>query len=125
MSYYDQMVSFSELVGKTITEIKGNVNSEQLYFICSDGTKYIMEHHQNCCESVSIDDIVGDLTDLLDSPIIQASEDSNCNNGKPGADSFTWTFYNIATTKGHVTIKWYGESNGYYSEEVSFCKVKE
>lgn len=38
-------------------------------------------------------------------------------------ESGTWTFYKFATAKGYVTVRWLGESNGYYGEDVSFCDV--
>lgn len=116
-----EYLNISELVGKTIIKIINDDNV--MTFVCESGEIYKMLHIQDCCESVSIDDVVGDLGDLLNSPIIKAFEDTNSENPKDVRDdSFTWTFYNIATIKGHVTIKWYGESNGYYSESVDFIK---
>lgn len=119
-------MDFSELEGKTILSIerKEDGGNEELYFRCSNGHTYVMRHDQDCCESVYIEDIVGDLEDLLNTPILYASERTNSDNPKGDGEyrdeSFTWTFYNISTMKGHVTIRWYGTSNGYYSESVSF-----
>lgn len=116
----------SELVGKTITEIKND--SSQIDFICSDGTMYRMYHEQDCCESVRVEDIAGDLDDLLNSPILVAEEvnDADFENNyrfEYQPESFTWTFYKLATFKGYVTIRWLGESNGWYSEGVDFIKL--
>ena len=83
--------------------------------------------NQDCCESVDIDDVCGDLGDLVGSPILQAEE---VDGGQlPAREdgyevSYTWTFYKFATIKGSVTVRWYGESNGYYSEEVDFKIVR-
>ena len=73
MSDWDKIVDFSDLIGKTIKEIKGNVNSDELIFICEDGSEYQMYHDQDCCENVAIDDICGDLEDLIGSPILKGS----------------------------------------------------
>lgn len=120
-------IDFSKLVGKILEEIIINEEKTCMTFTTINGDKYKMYHHQNCCESVYIEDIIGDIEDLIGSPIIMASEDSS-NDNPPGVvkeyqNSFTWTFYNIATAKGHVIFRWYGESNGYYSEEVDFVQV--
>jgi hypothetical protein len=52
-------------------------------------------------------------------------EESTSGENPPGVkveyqNSFTWTFYRFGTVKGYVTVRWYGESNGYYSESVDF-----
>jgi hypothetical protein len=73
---------------------------------------------------------VGDLRDLLNSPITLAEESVSSGENPEGTirenhdDSFTWTFYKFATIKGYVDIRFYGESNGYYSESVDFVQEK-
>lgn len=113
------------LIGKTLTSVHVIEDKREIEFTCSTGEKYKMYHEQDCCESVSIDDICGDLNDLIGTPIIGASEDSNNENDKEYYESVTWTFYNISTTKGHVTIRWCGTSNGYYSERVSIIELRD
>jgi len=113
------------LLGKTITHIYNN--EAEIIFTTIEGDKYKMYHYQDCCETVTIEDIIGDLSDLLNSPITMAEEVISSKNPddiiKNLQDSFTWTFYKFATVNGYVTIRWYGESNGFYSETVDFCKL--
>ena len=119
---WNDRCEISELIGKTLVSV--NNTHDEIFFKCEDGTEYKMFHDQDCCESVEIEDICGDLTDLVGSPITQAEESTNDTSPKGEYDeSFTWTFYRLATAKGFVTIRWYGCSNGYYSEAVDFEKV--
>lgn len=121
-----QEPKFAELVGKTLTAVRQQGNDE-IIFEVEGGDIYKLYHSQDCCESVDVEDICGDLADLIGSPILQAEEAESDTNPdgvtKEYQDSFTWTFYKLATIKGGVTIRWYGESNGYYSESVSFAKA--
>jgi len=117
------MAKVSELLGKVLIKAEAMAGNNEILFICQDGSKYRMFHDQDCCESVSIEDICGDLDTLIGNPLLMAEESTNQEGSKKYAESFTWTFYKFATIKGYVTIRWYGESNGYYSEEVSFEKT--
>lgn len=113
-------ISIEILKGKTLRSILRD--EDEIIFIVDESEKYKMLHYQDCCESVCIEDICGDLDNLVNSPILIAEERTNMNIPKTEDESFTWTFYELATLKGSVTIRWYGTSNGYYSEAVNFCK---
>lgn len=118
-------LEFKTLLGKTLRDIevlhKGTGN-DRIVFKTHDGETYALFNYQDCCEYVVIDDISGDLVDLLNSPITLA-EEVTYDNEDPTGISFTWTFYKLATVHGYVTICWHGDSNGYYSERVYFERM--
>ena len=113
------------LIGKTISKIEVDSGDDEIRFYCNDGTRFLMYHDQDCCESVTIEDINGDINDLIGEPILQAEVSRNCEDETYNKEGCTWTFYRLATIKGYVNIRWYGTSNGYYSEEVSFKEEKQ
>ena len=116
--------SFDEIRGKTLIDIRGaTVGSEGVEFLTSDGSTYRLYHSQDCCESVALNEIIGDVHDLIGTPLLEAEESANQDDRPNGAESWTWTFYKLGTIKGHVTFRWLGESNGYYSEGVDFCRL--
>mgnify|MGYP000887116456 CR=1 FL=1 len=129
MSYsrYEDERPFSTLLGLTLASI--DTQDDEIIFTTTDGRVFQMDHAQDCCETVEIESIVGDLNDLIGSPILKAEESTS--DTRPESvpaeeyepESQTWTFYKLATIKGYVDIRWYGASNGYYSESVDFYEV--
>lgn len=128
----DTVRIFGELIGETFGPVAkvDRVSTggcecpekEALVFKSSTGPSYKFHHEQECCEEVYIEDIEGELSDLEGTPILVAE----CIGQKQASticEHQTWTFYKFATIKGSVTVRWLGESNGYYSEEVDFCEV--
>jgi hypothetical protein len=115
---------FEDLKGKVLKE--AIVEDHEIRFVTVDGDIYRMFHYQDCCETVYVESVVGDVQDLVGEPILVAEEVTSNENPQgfesEYQESFTWTFYKLATRKGYVDIRWYGESNGYYSESVSFEK---
>lgn len=123
MSYWDDRhLNFGALVGLVIDNVI--VSDSNIDFEVGDDV-YRLYHEQDCCESVYVEDFCGDKEDLVDSPVQFARVDTNVNREPvyKGEESYTWTFYNIGTLKGSVNIRFYGSSNGYYSEGVSFVLV--
>jgi hypothetical protein len=119
-------LAFSSLVGKVLTDVR-NVDNEEIVFSTKESDHFKLYHDQDCCESVVVESITGDLADLIGTPILSA-EEATSEDDPPGFkreyedESQTWTFYKLRTIKGSVDIRWYGSSNGFYSERVSFVK---
>lgn len=130
-------IEFNSLEGLIITNIQLNytsdisnwdMNSDAILFETNDNRKFKLGHYQSCCESVGIEEIHGEVEDLLNSPILLAEEVISYS--EPAEEdswdeSTTWSFYKLSTIKGSVTIRWHGSSNGYYSETVDFVELKD
>lgn len=105
----------------TLESTVGFSKTDVLVFVDSDGpTLHLFQHSQDCCESVYLEDIIGDLADLIGYPLLQAELVTEESTTDEWGNSQTWSFYKFATVKGSVTFRWYGESNGYYSETVEY-----
>jgi len=122
---YENMMNTAQglelMKGLTFVKVEGAVGSDEMLFETAEGARFVFGHYQNCCERVDINDITGDLEDLVGEPLLIAEEVS----GETPVDfdeayheSVSWTFYKFATRKGYVDVRWLGESNGYYSESV-------
>lgn len=116
-------VEVSWLIGKTCSAVVQNGNDE-VHFVTNEGT-LILYHDQDCCESVTLEEVHGDLADLVGTPILVAEErEEDLPKKSEWDEASEWTFYEFRTIKGSVTMRWYGTSNGYYSTRVDKKVVK-
>lgn len=128
-AYTTEVAVFDTLLGREIDYIDSmeegshevRIRLKQEYGSNYDNEFVRLFHEQECCESVYLEDVNGDPDDLLRGRIVmfeavtQRSDDPY----EHGEDSLTWTFFKIATTNGTVVLRWYGGSNGWYSEDVT------
>lgn len=122
----DPVTSFEDLRGHILTRVE-QVGDDELRFYLTEDHYVRLHHNQDCCESVTIEDIVGDLDDLVGTPLLLVEERVSRNQDgtdEKYAESYTWTYYSLRTIKGSVDIRWYGSSNGYYSESVNIDIVQ-
>lgn len=120
---FEYKCNMSVLKGKVIKSIHGLDKYSDLIIIETyDGDLLLMFHDQDCCENVWLEDFVYNGTIIGDSPttfvpILVSEERTDSQDTDWGSQ--TYTYYTIASVFGQLDLRWLGESNGYYSEEVS------
>ena len=136
IDYYNcDLEEVNEALKSGIVKVEGyNKESEKLLLYCKNKKVVEFYHEQDCCENVWLEDgdgLASAFDIFTDCDWCKLEVVERCN-GDEGVlpldkydDSYTWTFYKFTTNKGYDTIRWYGTSNGYYSESVDFRIWKE
>lgn len=112
---YPLSIDIEQIEGMAITAVAYKEDNESL-LIHLNSHVVEMIHHQDCCETVYLADVVGNFEDLIGYPLLEVSE-STVETSSEDMSSTT-SYYNFRTVKASVQLRWVGESNGYYSETV-------
>jgi len=112
--------SLEDLKGRVLTRVE-KIDSDELRFYLTDDHYIKMYHQQDCCESVTIEDIVGDLDDLVGTPLLLAEEVDNYDQepNEEYYESYTWTYYRFRTIKGSAGQKVI-KSIGFLNRKIYF-----
>ena len=114
--------SFAALKGHTLVDVN---NSDALLEIKTLTHSFKCVHHQDCCEHVYLErDGFNELKDLVGATVQNAYVKHGGESESEYGNLSTWVFYHIRTDKGDATLRFCGESNGYYSHSVDI-EIKE
>ena len=112
---YASTSKFEQIQGMTITAVVYKEVNESLLIHLNTHVLEML-HHQDCCETVYLADVVGSFDDLIGYPLLEVSE--SIVDIATADMSSTASYYNFKTIKASVQLRWVGESDGYYSETV-------
>jgi len=118
---------YKDVIGKVVIGVdvskdryNGVSYNDGVILAFEDNTKAVITHEQDCCESVYLEDINGDLSALVGYPLLVCEavwQDNGYDEDNYG--SSTWTFFKLGGVNDVVTLRFIGSSNGYYGEEVT------
>jgi len=113
------------LKGERLISVDGlKDGSEEVILKTASGRVFKMYHQQDCCESVQItrhSSFYGNA----DNPLEVHEAEEKIEQNIPASESATRTTFIInGGSYSGFFIEWVGESNGYYSESVSFVELK-
>lgn len=124
MEFTDLEIKGMKFKNVYLDNSKDIFDTDAIVFVKEDSELYVLSHEQDCCESVWVESIDGDLEDLIGSPLIMAEEVYECIDDDDEYLRQEFYFYKFATAKGYVTIRFNGESNGYYSTQVDLRQFR-
>lgn len=114
-------MEMKDIIGKRIIDVKLSKGRDDLTLETSDGYTFRLYHEQDCCESVELSDDTTDeeIQSLRGQTILDYQMHTERPEDTERYESITHTFYTLKTMDSTVVLRWIGESNGYYSEEVN------
>lgn len=121
-----QMTELSDLIGNVFDTV--TLNGGAVEFYNNNKLMFCLHHEQSCCEIVELIDGFDELHLLQNGPIMQSyatySHDGELKYTENGNsyDNLTWSFYTFSTFYHSVTLRFYGQSNGCYSETVDLYR---
>jgi hypothetical protein len=119
MGYDTANEELKKIVGSTV---KGLEDSGDMTLLLEDGRRVRMTLTGDCCSSSSFTE-PKQFQELVGATILEAEDrDGQSDNNLPepeGSDVISWHFLVFKTNKGHVTIDWHNDSNGYYDGNLS------
>ena len=112
------MFTFELVKGKTIVEVVGLKKQEESVVLKLDYNSELEFYHEySCCEDFWLEDFEFSGKSIIGAKILDVILVSE-NQDVTEWGTMTWTFYKVQTDKGELFMRWCGESNGYYSEDV-------
>lgn len=121
-------VSISALRGQTLASVDylpPDLDCEERFLLTTvDGRTYEISHHQECCESVQLEETEGDWQKIIGRVIVDAEKHTIEVSQKNETVDVRLTELVFRTDEHTLIQRWIGESNGYYGIEVDVYELE-
>lgn len=115
--------AFRQAIGSVVARVEASTRGESATIHMHGGATLRLVLDGDCCSS-SYFTKEAQFADLVGAKILAFEEVDSSPDGfeeydLDGTDSLSWHFLKVTTDKGHVTIDWRNDSNGYYDGTLS------
>ena len=121
-------VSISALRGQTLASVDylpPDLDCEERFLLTTvDGRTYEISHHQECSESVQLEETEGDWQKIIGRVIVDAEKHTIKVSRKNETGDVRLTELVFRTDEHTLIQRWIGESNGYYGIEVDVYELE-